>query len=162
LLSFSKAGMQIAETDIVPVDVSNLVDRVLERESTLGADFRTSVTKDVAVLANPDYLFRAISNLVRNAIRYAGTAGPISISAHREGPDTLITVSDSGPGLPENALEEVFAPFYRLEPSRGRDTGGAGLGLAIVKACVEASKGSVRAHNRQPSGLAVEIRLRTA
>jgi two-component system sensor histidine kinase CpxA len=162
LLSFSKAGMQMAETDIVRVEVSNLVERVLQRESAPGTDFRTSVTKDVAVLANPDYLFRAISNLVRNAIRYAGNAGPISISAHSEGPDTLITVSDSGPGLPENALEEVFAPFYRLEPSRGRDTGGAGLGLAIVKACVEASKGSVRAHNRQPSGLAVEIRLRTA
>jgi len=162
LLSFSKAGMQMAETDIVRVDLSNLVERVLERERAPDAELRTSVTSDVAVFANPDYLFRAISNLVRNAIRYAGNAGPIAISAHREGPDTLITVSDSGPGLPENALEEVFAPFYRLEPSRGRDTGGAGLGLAIVKACVEACKGSVRAHNRQPSGLAVEIRLRTA
>jgi two-component system, OmpR family, sensor histidine kinase CpxA len=162
LLSFSKAGMQMAETDIARVNVSDVVERVLERERTPGAEFRMSVTKDVAVLANPDYLVRAVSNLVRNAIRYAGNAGPISISAHRDGPDTLITVSDSGAGLPENALEEVFAPFYRLEPSRGRDTGGAGLGLAIVKACVEACKGSVRARNRQPSGLAVEIRLPTA
>jgi len=118
--------------------------------------------KGITVLANPDYLFRAISNLVRNAIRYAGSAGPISVSAHSEGQETVITVADSGPGLPENSLEEVFAPFFRLEPSRGRDTGGAGLGLAIVKACVEACKGSVRAHNRQPSGLEVEIRLRTA
>src|SRR5262249_11780563 len=121
-----------------------------------------SVRRDVAVLANPDCLFRALSNLVRNAIRYAGNSGPISVSAHSEGQETVITVADHGPGLPESALEEVFAPFFRLEPSRGRDWGGAGLGLAIVKACVEACKGSVRAHNRQPSGLEVEIRLRSA
>ena len=162
LLSFSKAGMQIAETDIVRVEVADIVQRVLERESPPGAQIQASVMKGIAVLANPEYLFRAISNLVRNAIRYAGSAGPISVSAHSEGQETVITVADSGPGLPENSLEEVFAPFFRLEPSRGRDTGGAGLGLAIVKACVEACKGSVRAHNRQPSGLEAEIRLRTA
>jgi two-component system sensor histidine kinase CpxA len=162
LLSFSKAGMQVGETEIVPVPVADTVRRVLERERTLGAQIEASVTKDVAVLANPDYLFRALSNLVRNAIRYAGNAGPISVSAHTEGQETIITVADQGPGLPEKALEEVFAPFFRLERSRGRDSGGTGLGLAIVKACIEACKGSVRAHNRQPSGLEVEIRLRTA
>jgi two-component system sensor histidine kinase CpxA len=162
LLSFSKAGMQVGETDIVRVDVADVVRRVVERESTPGAQIHASVMKDIVVLANPDYLFRAISNLVRNGIRYAGNAGPISVAARNEGHDTVITVSDSGPGLPENALEDVFAPFFRLERSRGRDTGGTGLGLAIVKACVEACKGSVRAHNRQPSGLEVEIRLRTA
>jgi two-component system sensor histidine kinase CpxA len=162
LLSFSKAGMQMGEADIVRVGVADVVKRVLEREGTPGAKIQSSVTTEVAVMANPDYLFRAISNLVRNAIRYAGNAGPISVSAHHEGPDTVISVADSGPGLPENALEEVFAPFFRLERSRGRDTGGSGLGLAIVKACVEASKGSVRARNRRPSGLEVEIRLHTA
>jgi two-component system sensor histidine kinase CpxA len=162
LLSFSKAGMQVGETEIVPVQVADTVRRVLEREGTPGARVEASVTKDITVLANPDYLFRALSNLVRNSIRYAGNAGPISVSAHSEGQDTVITVADQGPGLPETALEEVFAPFFRLERSRGRDSGGTGLGLAIVKACVEASKGSVRARNQQPSGLAVEIRLRTA
>jgi len=162
LLSFSKAGMQVAETDIVPVQLADVVQRVLDRETTPGAQIHASVMKDIAVLANPDHLFRAISNLVRNAIRYAGYAGPISVSAHYEGHDTIITVSDSGPGLPENALEDVFSPFFRLESARGRDTGGTGLGLAIVKACVEACKGSVRAYNRAPKGLEVAIRLRTA
>jgi two-component system sensor histidine kinase CpxA len=135
---------------------------VIEREGTPGAQIDVSVVKDIAVLANPEYLLRAISNLVRNAIRYAGNAGPISVSAHNEGQQTMLTVADSGPGVPENAFDDVFAPFFRLERSRGRDTGGTGLGLAIVKACVEACTGSVRAHNRQPSGLEVEIRLRTA
>jgi two-component system sensor histidine kinase CpxA len=84
------------------------------------------------------------------------------VSAYNEGQETVITVADQGPGLPENALEEIFAPFFRLERSRGRELGGTGLGLAIVKACIEACKGSVRAHNRHPAGLEVEIRLRTA
>jgi len=162
LLSFSKAGMQVGETEIVPVQVADTVRRVLEREGMPGAHIEASVMKDVSVLANPDYLFRALSNLVRNAIRYAGNAGPISVSAHSEGPETIITVTDHGPGLPDSALEDVFEPFFRLERSRGRESGGTGLGLAIVKACIEACKGTVRAQNRQPSGLEVEIRLRTA
>src|SRR5207253_7159082 len=85
LLSFSKAGMQVAEADIVRVQVADVVRRVVDRESTPGAQIDASIMKDIAVLANPDYLFRAISNLVRNAIRYAGNAGPISVSAHSEG-----------------------------------------------------------------------------
>jgi two-component system, OmpR family, sensor histidine kinase CpxA len=162
LLSFSKAEMQVGETEIVRVTVADTVRRVLERESTPDAHIEASVMRDIHVLANPDYLFRALSNLVRNAIRYAGSAGPILVSARNEGPETVITVTDHGPGLPESALEDVFAPFFRLERSRGRDTGGTGLGLAIVKACVEASKGTVCARNRLPTGLEVEIRLRTA
>src|ERR1051326_5657214 len=160
LLSFSKAGMQPADTEMTRVVVADAVRRVLEREGIPGITVETSVPTDIAVLANPDYLFRALSNLVRNAIRYAGQAGPISISARIENSDVVITVADRGPGVPENALEDVFAPFFRLEPSRGRDSGGTGLGLAIVKACVEGCKGTVRARNRQPSGLEVEMRLK--
>src|SRR5437762_12108201 len=102
LLSFSKAGMQVGEKDVVRVEVADTIHRVLERESTPGAHIEASVMRDVAVLANPDYLFRALSNLVRNAIRYAGNAGPIAVSARSEGHDTVITVTDHGPGLPEN------------------------------------------------------------
>ena len=159
LLSFSKAGMQTADTELTRVVVADTVRRVVEREGMPGVAIETSIPNDTVVLANPDYLFRALSNLVRNAIRYAGQAGPISISARVEDGEAVITVADRGPGVPENALEDVFAPCFRLEPGRGRDSGGTGLGLAIVKACVEGSKGTVRARNRQPSGLEVEIRM---
>jgi two-component system sensor histidine kinase CpxA len=159
LLSFSKAGMQAADTELTRVVVADTVRRVVEREGMPGVAIETSIPNDIVVLANPDYLLRALSNLVRNAIRYAGQAGPISVSAQVEDSEAVITVADRGPGVPENALENVFAPFFRLEPGRGRDSGGTGLGLAIVKACVEGSKGTVRARNRQPSGLEVEIRM---
>ena len=74
----------------------------------------------------------------------------------------LITVTDQGPGVPEQSLQQIFDPFFRGEPSRSRDTGGIGLGLAIVKTCVEACQGTVTARNRQPSGLQVELALRAA
>src|SRR5262249_45136289 len=116
----------------------------------------------LVVIAYEPYLVRAISNLLRNAIRYAGEDGPITVTAVRKGEQVLVTVTDSGPGVPPDALEEIFAPFYRPESSRSRDTGGVGLGLAIVQSCVEPCQGTVVCRNRQPSGLEVTIALNTA
>jgi two-component system sensor histidine kinase CpxA len=69
-------------------------------------------------------------------------------------------VTDSGPGVPEESLEKIFDPFYRIESSRSRETGGTGLGLAIVKTCIEACQGTVLARNLKPSGLQVEMVLK--
>jgi signal transduction histidine kinase len=70
-----------------------------------------------------------------------------------------VMVSDSGPGVPEDALGKMFEPFYRLDDSRGRLTGGAGLGLAITERAVRFHGGRVSAANRTGGGLTVEIRL---
>ena len=110
-------------------------------------------------LGQPDFLFRSLANLVRNAVRYAGHAGPIQVSASSLGHDVSIRVSDQGPGVPDAEIEEIFKPFYRPEFARQRETGGTGLGLAIVKSCIEACGGIVRCRNRSPQGLEVEIRL---
>jgi len=104
-------------------------------------------------------LERSISNLIRNAIRYAGEAGPITVRASLEGKRAVVAVSDCGPGLPEDQLERIFAPFYRPEEARTRETGGSGLGLAIVKSCVEACRGDIECRNVKPHGLEVRIRL---
>lgn len=162
LLSFSKAGMQPTAAELVPVNVRATVERVIEREAASGVRIETAVDEHLEVLAEPDYLFRALSNLIRNAVRYAGQAGPITVSSRAENGTAVISVSDCGPGLAEEALEQVFAPFYRPEASRSRDTGGVGLGLAIVRTCIESCKGAVTCRNRKPSGLEVEIRLKAA
>jgi len=162
LLSFSKAGMQPAGVQRIPVGVAETVRRAVLRESSPNATIEVLVDEELKVLADPDYLFRSIANLVRNSIRYAGESGPIRIFAEGDRQNVVITVADLGPGLPEDALEAVFAPFHRPEPARSRETGGVGLGLAIVKSCVEACKGTVRCRNQQPRGLAVEIRLAAA
>jgi len=159
LLSFSRAGMQAMDVKLVEVNVAATVARVLEREASSETTIKVSVDEKLNLLADPEYLFRALSNVVRNAIRYAGHAGPIRVSARAAEGMIRITVADSGPGVPEHALEEIFAPFYRLDPSRSQETGGMGLGLAIVRACVEACRGAVECRNLQPSGLEVEIRL---
>jgi len=117
------------------------------------------VDETLVVQAEPELLARALGNLLRNAVRYAGAAGPIRLAATVSHGKVLISVEDSGPGVPEDALERIFDPFYRVEASRSRESGGVGLGLAIVRTCVEACGGSVRALNRKPNGLRVEIAL---
>jgi two-component system sensor histidine kinase CpxA len=113
-------------------------------------------------MAHPDYLFRSLANVVRNAIRYAADCGPIEICAEQKHGVVSITVADNGPGIPEAELEEVFKPFYRPELARQRETGGVGLGLAIVRTCIEACGGTVGCRNRSPKGLIVEIKLPVA
>jgi len=159
LLAFSRADRQLVEAKLETVNVAATVARVLDREASPDVRIEVSVNENLAVSADPEYLFRALSNLVRNAIRYAGHAGPIFVSAEAAEGAVSITVADSGLGVPEQVLEDIFAPFYRVDSSRNPQTGGVGLGLAIVKTCVESCGGSVKCRNRRPSGLEVEIRL---
>jgi two-component system sensor histidine kinase CpxA len=159
LLSFSKAGMDPAGVPLAPLKLSAIVEKAVARES---GQIAVTVDPQLEVLANEAYLMRAISNLLRNAVRYAGGAGPIEVSARREKDIVQIVVADSGPGVAEDSLDQLFVPFYRPESSRARDSGGAGLGLAIVRSCVEACKGTVACRNRKPTGLEVTITLQSA
>jgi two-component system, OmpR family, sensor histidine kinase CpxA len=159
LLSFSKSQIGSSTKNLTRVNVRDTVQSVLERESSDSVVIETQLDDNLEVMAQPDFLFRSLANLVRNAIRYAGHAGPIQVSALNLGQDVSIRVSDQGPGVPDAEIEEIFKPFYRPEFARQRETGGAGLGLAIVKSCIEACGGMVRCRNRSPHGLEVEIRL---
>jgi two-component system, OmpR family, sensor histidine kinase CpxA len=100
---------------------------------------------------------------VRNATRYTEDGTTVQVELERgQGsgrPQAVVRVSDSGPGVPEDALEKIFRPFYRIDDARGRRTGGVGLGLAITQRAVRLHGGSVTAANRPGGGLTVEIRL---
>jgi two-component system, OmpR family, sensor histidine kinase CpxA len=160
LLSFSKASLGAARIKLEPVSLHEVIDTAARRETADGARIEVNVPADLRAQAEPELLTRAVANLLRNAVRYAGANGPISISAvHRDG-SVMVTVADQGPGIPEAELQRIFDPFYRLDGSRDRQTGGVGLGLAIVKTCVEACQGTVVAANRVPHGLQVTITLR--
>ena len=163
LLSFTRAsGIEGLNFTLTSVNLAATVTRVLEREASPDVDIAVAVDEKMNVEAEPEHLFRALSNVLRNAIRYAGHSGPIQIAARAEGGGVFVTVTDSGPGVPEESLEQIFAPFYRVDPARRQDTGGLGLGLAIVRNCVENCGGAVRCRNVEPSGLEVEIRLKQA
>jgi two-component system sensor histidine kinase CpxA len=137
------------------------VDEAIRRERTDTAEVRANLG-DIHVSADRDLLVRAIANLLRNAIRYAASAGPITITAMPQGREVLLTVADQGPGVPEEELPRIFDAFYRTDPARTRETGGTGLGLAIVKTCIESCGGTVSARNRQPHGLEVTVTLHQA
>ncbi len=159
LLAFSKSQSIDSAVELTSVNVADTIERVLQREGADGAEIETRISAGTEVLAQPEYLFRSLANLVRNAVRYASHAGPIIVSAAERDDEVVITVADHGPGLPDSELENVFRPFYRPEFARQRETGGAGLGLAIVRSCVEACGGAVSCRNRAPNGLEVTIRL---
>jgi len=162
LLSFSRAEINPQRVELSPVSLHAVIEKAVRREQTEQAPITCHVDPELRAQAHAELLVRALSNLLRNAVRYASAGGPIEVIACQQDNHVLIEVKDHGPGVPEGLLEQLFAPFFRPEPSRDRKTGGAGLGLAIVKTCVEACKGSVVARNRKPNGLSVTISLDAA
>ena len=125
---------------------------------------RTSIPEgDWKVRGNASLLHSAVENVVRNAIRYTqdGTSVDVELTSEEKDaiPEAVLRVSDSGPGVPAEAVTKLFEPFYRLDDARGRQTGGVGLGLAITERAVRFHGGKVRAANRDECGLMVEIRL---
>lgn len=130
------------------------------------------VTADAAdeflVEADPDLLRSAVENVVRNATRYTAEGTTVEVrlerqqAAHGNGDEIVVRVSDSGPGVPDEALPKIFEPFYRLDDARNRQTGGAGLGLSIADRAVRLHGGQLRASNRKEGGLEVEIRIPAA
>jgi two-component system sensor histidine kinase CpxA len=113
------------------------------------------------VRGDASLLHSAIENVVRNAIRYTREGSTVEIRLEKTvaGSEAVVRVSDWGHGVPSDALEKLFQPFYRLDDARGRQTGGVGLGLAITERAVRFHGGRVAARNRPEGGLVVEIRL---
>lgn len=151
-----------------PVPLGELVASVTE-DAEFEAQARHCHVKasiadgDWRVRGNASLLHSAIENVVRNAIRYTQEGSSVDIElAAEERPgarEAVLRVSDSGPGVPSDALDKLFEPFYRLDEARGRQTGGVGLGLAITERAVRFHGGKVQASNRLGGGLTVEIRL---
>jgi two-component system sensor histidine kinase CpxA len=159
LLYFSKASFGPSAVQLAPVSVREAVDRAIQQESTEGMITDIAVAPALKVMADPELLVRALGNLLRNAIRYAGSDGPIKVSAAGVNGHVKISVADTGPGVAPDDLPRIFDAFYRVDTARRRETGGTGLGLTIVKTCVEACGGTISAQNRQPHGLEVTISL---
>jgi signal transduction histidine kinase len=148
------------------VDLARLV-----REVADDADFEARsrkrsvhiVTCDECSTTGTEELLRsAVENVVRNAVRYTaeGTAVEIALRLHNGNDNSaVISVRDHGQGVPEEAMEKIFHPFYRTEDARDRESGGSGLGLAIASRAVRLHGGSVRAANATNGGLEVTISL---
>jgi signal transduction histidine kinase len=109
------------------------------------------------VNAGPLSLKRTFANLLGNARKYAGSS---RLTLERQGADHVVAIlDDDGPGIPELEMEKVFAPFYRVEASRNRETGGTGLGLAVARSAVRAHGGDIALANRPEGGLRITVTL---
>ena len=117
---------------------------------------KMQAAKPIVYNCRPGALRRAVRNLLDNTIKYGNTESAAIQTALKQ---IEIIIDDEGPGIPAQELTRVFDPFYRIEGSRSRDTGGAGLGLAIALSIVQAHGGTLILSNRSTGGLRAQISL---
>lgn len=141
-------GLDDDET-LEPIDINALLARIAGEFQEMGADVSVVGRAVLPFTGKPQALKRCLTNLVSNAIKF-GTRAKLVVE---DGMALVIRVRDEGPGIPQEELERVFEPFYRLESSRNRDTGGTGLGLSIARDVAQAHGGSLIAQNRPTGGL---------
>ncbi|MEH6579757.1 MAG: ATP-binding protein [Amphritea sp.] len=148
-------GTQIHE-EVQPIDIMALLDALQDDAAVLG--HRVNIEGEVgpAFWGKPIALKRCLGNLIDNAIFYGQEA---EVVVQNSADQLMISIKDRGPGIPEEAIDQVFEPYYRLETSRNRNTGGTGLGLGIARNIVHALGGDMQLRNRVEGGLEVDLRL---
>ncbi len=138
------------------VDLDSLLATVCADAVDAGQDVSLSGRTGASITVDAGALQRAITNLIDNAVKYGGFA---RVTATREGRQVVVRVRDGGPGIPPAQLEAVFDPFYRLETSRSRETGGTGLGLTIARNIVQRYGGALTLRNHPDGGLEAVLTL---
>ncbi len=144
-----------------PVDLGEIISEVVDnaRYEHPSASIRFERTDIPQVLGNADELYSAIENVVRNALNHSLEDASVDIEVRTQAGMVVITVTDRGPGVPEDALEKIFEPFYQADNSRDHQRAGQGLGLSITASVLEHHAGRVSASNREGGGLAVRLEL---
>jgi two-component system OmpR family sensor kinase len=138
------------------LDLRALLERIVDDHTDLGHDVSLAGGEPVILEGVPLALRRMLSNLVENALKYGARA---RLRLATEAQSAVVEIDDDGPGIPQSRQQQVFEPFFRLESSRNRDTGGIGLGLATVRAIVLEHGGEISLANRNGGGLRATVRL---
>ncbi len=147
-----------AQVDLAPLVADVAADADFEAQA-FGRHVRLLRNLPCRVEGNITLLRSAIENVVRNAARYTDEQTTVDVSLEANATHAIIRVQDQGPGVPEESLPKLFLPFYRVDATRDRNTGGVGLGLSIAERAVRLHGGSVVARNGKPHGLLVQIEL---
>ena len=149
-------GLAEGTEALQPIDVAALVSSLKDDAEEAGHTVTVSGDARSPVMGRAQALKRCLQNLIDNALAYGRRA---DITLRDEGGALQIAISDDGPGIPEGDIERVFEPFYRVEGSRNRNTGGSGLGLSIARNIAQAHGGSVRLRNLARGGLEATLRI---
>lgn len=147
-----------AETEAaVPSDLNALAGAIVDEKAGADATVIFAPAKDLApIRCRPIAVKRALRNLIDNAVRF-GTS--VDVRIETTGDKVVLVILDDGPGMKDADLDRAFDPFVRLDPARGRDTGGVGLGLSISRSLARSHGGDVRLLNRPEGGLRAELIL---
>ena len=164
--SIIEQGLELARSlqtseETVPLDIAAFAHSIVDDLADQGFDVSCSGGLDVnvepiLVMAKPTCLKRCLENLLTNAVKYAGNA---RLGIARRGERIIIEINDNGPGIPDEFLEKVFEPYYRLERSRNRNSGGIGLGLSIARNMLLLNNGALKLKNRPGGGLTAQVML---
>jgi two-component system sensor histidine kinase SenX3 len=151
----------LAQAEVV--DLNSVVTEAVDRNEQLAAKrnirLLAEVGKGPEVFGNKDMLTAAVKNLIENAISYSDPGSQVGIGCTVKGALAEIAVTDSGAGISAENQERVFERFYRIDPSRSRETGGTGLGLSIVKHVAKIHRGDVKLFSQLGVGSTFTIRI---
>ncbi len=147
------------------VDVAGVLEEVLEEQRSVSAGLgirlrlKDRFNTHSYVMGDTDQLSRLFTNLVSNALRYTPEGGEVTAALELEGRDCVVTVKDTGIGIPLEHQDKIFERFYRVDPARSRRLGGFGLGLAIAKKIAEEHRGTLEVHSAEGKGTTFSVRL---
>lgn len=150
LLSLTRAeGASGQESEIIYMAPTvRRVARMLKQNALQSkVSFQLDLDQDTPILILEDDLYQIVFNLMENGIKYNQPGGILSVRLYREEDNAVLQVSDTGAGIPEDALSHIFERFYRVDKARSRATGGSGLGLSIVRTIVQRNRGEIRVYS---------------
>ena len=156
-----KDGLDLArsmnsEDPMRRTDFDSILSSLCADAVEAGQDVTLSGLTEVSIAVQPNAIQRCLTNLIDNAVKYGGYA---RITARRNKDKVIVQIRDGGPGIPEGMLESVFEPFFRLEVSRSRDTGGTGIGVTIARNIAEKHGGTLLLRNHPEGGLEATLEL---
>lgn len=163
LLSLVKLDKKAADLNIEMVNINELLELVLKRLKPIAAKAGVELIMDSFRPVNAEIdetkLTLAFSNLVENAIKYNKPEGWVRVSLNADHKYFYVTVADSGIGIPEESVSQIFERFYRVDKSHSREIGGTGLGLAITRSAIVMHRGAIKVYSKENEGTTFSVRI---
>jgi signal transduction histidine kinase len=163
LLDLARAECGTVQFELKPLPLDEIVSGVAGMtEQFEHRSFQIEApSHPITVIADQHYLMQALIHLVNNAVQFSDPQQPVILRWQQQDDLAVIEVCDRGCGIPEAQQARIFEPFYRVDPSRARSTGGVGLGLAIAKALITGMNGTISVHSVPDQGSTFTITLPT-